>query len=147
MAGNRDIKDADPRLQKAWAFVQAEWPKRHPKDPVPFLTEVYRSPDTQRAYYAQGREKVAIVNSLRKAVGLPPIGEAENRRTITNAKPGQSEHQQLPSHAIDIWFSRGKNLVDEPKLWKQLVKMIRDYDPGIKWGGLFKFRDKPHFEI
>ncbi len=144
---SRDIKDAHSRLQKAWAYVEDEWPKRHPNDPMPFLTEVYRSPDTQRAYYAQGREKIAIVNSLRRAVALPPISEDVNRRTITNAKPGQSKHQQLPSHAIDIWFARGKKLVDEPKLWEQLVKCIRDYDPGIKWGGLFRFVDKPHFEI
>lgn len=147
MAGNRDIRDADPRLQRAWAHVEAEWPERYPNDPKPFLTEVHRSPDTQRAYYAQGREKLAIVNSLRRAVALPFITEVENRQTVTNAKPGQSKHQQLPSHAIDIWFARGKNLVDEPRLWEQLVKMIRDYDPLIKWGGLFKFRDKPHFEI
>lgn len=148
MAGNRDIRDADPRLQKAWAYVESEWPKRHPLDPKPFLTEVYRSPDTQRALYAQGREKIAIVNRLRQFVKLPPISEAANRKIVTNAKPGQSKHNALPSHAIDIWFKRGGVLLDEPKLWEQLVKMIRDYDPGIKWGGLFRtVVDKPHFEI
>jgi hypothetical protein len=147
MPGNRDINDAHRRLQLAWAHVQDEWPKHHPKDPLPFLSEVYRSPDTQRAYYAQGREKLANVNSLRRAVQLPPLSEDANRHTVTNAQVGQSKHQRLPAEAIDIWFARGGKLVDEPRLWEQLVKMIRDYDPKIKWGGLFKFRDKPHFEI
>lgn len=115
---------------------------------MPFLTEVYRSPDLQRAYYAQGREKIAIVNSLRRAVDLSPITEDENRRKVTNSKPGQSKHQRLPSEAIDIWFAKGKQLVDDPRLWAQLSKLIREFDPEIVWGGHFKtVVDKPHFEV
>lgn len=145
--GNRDIKDAHPRLQKVWAFVQTEWPLRYPDDPAPFLTEVHRSPDLQRAYYAQGREPVARVNSQRRLVGLAPITEDENRRKITNSKPGQSKHQRMPSEAFDAWFQRNKKLLDDPRLWKQLVELVHEFDPSIVWGGTFSFVDKPHFEI
>lgn len=147
MVNNRNIKDAHLRLKLVWAWVQEEWPKRYPSDLTPFLTEVYRSPEFQRAYYAQGREKVAIVNSLRRAVGLAPISEVENRSIVTKSKPGQSKHQRTPSEAIDIWFAKGKTLVDDIRLWKQLVDLIHEFDPGIKWGGNFPAVDKPHFEI
>lgn len=145
--GTRNIKDAHPRLQKVWAFVQAEWPKRYPTDLKPFLTEVYRSPDIQQALYAQGRRPVKEVNSLRRAAGLEQIDEVENRKTVTNAKPGQSKHQRKPAEAIDIWFARGKQLVDDTRLWNQLAAMMKEADPGIFWGGNFKSVDKPHFEI
>jgi hypothetical protein len=145
--GNRDINDAHPRLKKVWAFVAKEWPKRYPADPAPFLSEVYRSPDLQRAYYAQGREPIARVNSQRRLVGLGPLTEDENRRTVTNSKPGQSKHQKTPSEAIDISFARGKVLLDDPRLYQQLVRLIDEVDPAINWGGHFRFVDKPHFEI
>jgi len=145
--GNRDIKDAHPRLQKLWVFILIEWVKRYPADLIPFLTEVYRSPDLQRAYYAQGREPMARVNSQRRLVGLSPISEDENRRTITNSKPGQSKHQKTPSEAIDIWFQKDRKLIDDARLWKQLYDLVQEFDPAIRWGGHFKFVDKPHFEI
>lgn len=145
--GTRDIKDAHPRLQKSWAFVQAEWPKRYPDDLKPFLTEVYRSPDVQQALYAQGRRPIREVNSLRRSANLAPINENENRKTVTNAKPGQSKHQRKPAHAVDIWFARGKQLVDDTRLWNQLAVLMKEADPGIVWGGNFKAVDKPHFEI
>jgi hypothetical protein len=144
---NRDINDAHPRLQKAWAFIVKEWSKRYPGDPVPFLSEVYRSPDLQRAYYAQGRDPLARVNSQRRLVGLGPLTEDENRRTVTNSKPGQSKHQRQPSEAIDISFAKGKQLLDDPRLYKQLVKLMDEADPAINWGGHFRIVDKPHFEI
>lgn len=144
--GNRDIEDAVMLLQKLWAFIMLEWPKRYPNDPLPFLTEVHRSADLQRAYYAQGREPVARVNSQRRLVGLGPITEDENRKTVTNSKPGQSKHQKTPSEAIDIWFQKNKKLLDDPRLWKQLVDLVHEFDPSIVWGGNFKFVDKPHFE-
>lgn len=144
---NRNINDAHQRLQKVWAWILIEWPKRYPGDPVPFLTEVYRSPDLQRAYYAQGRDPLARVNSQRRLVKLGPITEDENRRTITNSKPGQSKHQKQPSEAIDIWFQKDRKLLDDNRLWKQLVSLVKEADPKITWGGNFKFVDKPHFEI
>ena len=145
--GNRDIKDAVPRLQKLWAHIAKEWPKAYPNDPMPFLTEVHRSRELQLAYYAQGRDPLARVNSQRRLVGLAQITEDENRRTVTNAKPGQSKHQRLPSEAIDIMFAKGKVLLNDARLYEQLYRMAMDFDPKIDWGGHFRFVDKPHFEV
>lgn len=47
------------------------------------LTEGVRDPATQSAYYAQGREPLAVVNRLRKEAGLVPIDDKTNRRVIT----------------------------------------------------------------
>ena len=130
-----------------WRWVVAEWPQRHPADPMPFLTEVHRPAGVQAALFAQGRQPLAEVNRLRGLVKLAPISEAENRRTVTNARPGQSKHEHLPSLAVDIWFQRNRKLVDDDRLWQQLVRLIREHDATIKWGGHFRFVDKPHFEI
>lgn len=154
--GNRDINDADPRLQKAWEYVFANFAKAYPRAPKFILSEVYRSPDLQRAYYAQGREPIARVNSQRRLVGLAPITENENRRKVTNSKPGQSKHQQKPAKAIDILFVEGKTIVQDETYYRKMAHMIREFDPSITWGGDWnrngrsddeRFLDRPHFEI
>jgi hypothetical protein len=153
---NRDIRDAHKRLQLAWEYVEQQWPIRYPHDPRPVLNDVYRSPDVQRAYYAQGREKLANVNSLRRAVGLAPLTEDENRKKVTWALAGQSKHQRKPSEAIDVYFFRGKKISDEFRLYKQYADLMREFDPKIRWGGDWdsdgrsddeKKLDMPHCEI
>ncbi len=145
--GKRDINDAHPRLQKAWRHVETEWEKRYPGQLKPFLGEVYRSDDVQRALYAQGRRPIGEVNRLRQVAGLALITEVENRSKVTNALPGQSKHGQKPSHAIDVYFSKGKVLVYDDHLYDKLYALLLEADPQIKWGKYFKLVDKPHFEI
>lgn len=154
--GNRDIKDAEPRLQKVWAYVSTEFAKVYPDAPKFILSEVFRSEDLQRAYYAQGRDPLARVNSQRRLVGLGPITENDNRKKITFSKPGQSKHQKKPSKAIDILFVEGKVIVQDKKWYKILSDFIRAYDPSVTWGGDWnrngrsddeKFVDMPHHEV
>ena len=47
------------------------------------ITCTDRTYQEQTAYFAQGREKLEVVNALRKIVGLWPISEEENLRKIT----------------------------------------------------------------
>ncbi|TKT89474.1 M15 family metallopeptidase [Dyadobacter frigoris] len=157
--GNRDIKDADTRLQLAWAFILTEWPRLYPNSPLPFLSEVYRSPDLQRAYYAQGRDPLARVNSQRRLVNLAPITEEENRHKVTNSKPGQSKHQSLPSKAIDVLFVKPgtqREISQDINFYKALAKMVRGFNPEITWGADWNHNwrsdderlvDMPHFEV
>jgi hypothetical protein len=154
--GNRDINDAVPRLQKVHAYVLANFAAAHPGFPKLILAEVHRSSDLQRAYYAQGREPLSRVNSQRRLVGLGPITEAENRKKVTNSKPGQSKHQKFPSEAVDYLFVDGKTIVEEPKYYQALAEFIRAFDPSITWGADWnrngktsdeKFIDRPHFEV
>ena len=62
------------------------------------VIETIRTADTQAAYYAQGREKLDVVNGLREKAGLEKITEAQNKNIITKAK--YSQHQS--GRAIDI---------------------------------------------
>src|SRR5260370_1344940 len=51
-----------------------------------------RTLEQQAALFAQGRESLERVNSLRDDAGLPPISASENKDTVTNARPGQRNH-------------------------------------------------------
>ena len=53
------------------------------------VTQTFRSPELQEAYYSQGRESLEIVNLKRKKVGLDKITEKENK-IVTKAAPGSA---------------------------------------------------------
>lgn len=146
----RDIKQAHKRLQLAWEHLTIVWPLRHPLDPKPFLTQVFRPAAVQMAYYAQGRETLAEVNVLRLNAGLAPISEKENKRTITNAKVGQSKHERTPSEAIDIAFIKAGSKTEldwTPRLFQQAYNILIEFDPKIIWGKSFKNTDLPHYQV
>lgn len=156
MPSTRNITDAVPALQAAWHWLDGEWPKRFPNAPKLILVEVFRPGNVQRAYYAQGREKLAIVNKLRQGAGLSPISETENRRKITNAKPGQSRHERTPSEAFDIGFVKNKAMVWDAVNYERAAAIIRERHPDIVWGGDWdsdgssadeRFVDRPHFQV
>jgi hypothetical protein len=157
MPSTRNISDAVVLLQDAWLYLNKQWPLRYPNLPKPFLIEVFRPTAVQRAYYAQGREKIAIVNSLRRDAGLGPVSEVENRRIITKSKPGQSKHESHPSQAFDIAFLKPdkKSLDYTPRLFQLVAEIIREKFPGVVWGGDFNhngkaddaFVDQPHFQV
>lgn len=148
MATNRDIALCAPRLQQAWAHLKAAWEQKYPNGPKIILVETYRSPDVQRAYYAQGREKLAIVNSIRMKVGLPAISEVENRRTITNAKPGQSKHQVQPAQAFDIGFVHNGQMDYSEHNYAEAASILAESFEDVSWGGSWKrLQDRPHFEV
>ena len=155
----RDIRRAHKKLQLAWEHLSQNWPKKYPDNPVPFLSQVYRSPQMQDAYYAQGRKPLVEVNALRKKAGLGPIAIFENRHKVTNAKAGQSRHERTPSEAFDIAFVKKgtkSELDGTPKLFLQAAQMIREFDPSLTWGGDWnknwkssdeRMVDYPHFQV
>lgn len=98
------IEDADPELAAIYTEAKAAWKKAYPSGPWPELNETHRGNDVQAAYYAQGRMPLAEVNKLRKAAGLYLLSAAENKRKATDAKPGSSKHNTLPSQALDVRF-------------------------------------------
>ncbi len=122
----RDIKDAHPILQDAYTYAEVEYKRLYPNDPQPFLTCVHRSNEEQNILYAQGR--------------------TTKGKIVTNAKAGQSKHNKKPSEAVDIGFlTLDKKLSWDSKCFKRFADIIKA--KGIKWGGLFKIVDMPHFEI
>jgi len=146
----RDIKKAHKRLQLAWEHLQLAWPRRWPDLPAPFLTQVHRPAIVQQAYYAQGRQGLAQVNSLRRQAGLAMITQKENLKKITNAPVGTSKHEKDPAEAIDIAFLKKGSKTElnwDMANFERAWEIMKEFDPTIKWGRYFKAVDSPHFEI
>lgn len=123
---------------------------------LPFeLNEVLRSPEVQKAYYAQGRKQLAQVNQLRKEAGLYLITPAENEYCVTWTL--NSKHFAGPdglATAFDFrllkygkphWQTKwdgNKNL--EPD-YLEAAKIAASV--GLDAGGLWKKPDFPHCQL
>lgn len=82
------------------------------------FVEGHRTLERQAELYAQGRTAPGEI--------------------VTNAKPGQSLHNQFPSHAVDLESTTPGGLA----FAGQLARMV-----GLEWGGSWKtFKDYPHFQ-
>lgn len=155
MALDRNISNAHPILQDAWHYAKREWEKWH-DDTALLLNEVSRPLKVQRAYYAQGRQPLVVINELREMAGLAPIGAAEAKRIVTKLVPGKSKHGLKPSAAIDIYVMVEGKISNDLQLYKALADIIRDRQPSVVWGGDWdsdgeskdeQFLDLVHFEI
>ncbi len=159
---SRDITKATPTIQQFWSELQSTVKKELNLDI--FLVDVDRDWKVQRAYYAQGRDSLLIVNKLRKDVGLPSITVEQNKKKVTwtmNSKhivnlDDNNENNNL-SRAIDIGLKNydGKYIgdagadinKDNKKDYEQIGLIGERIGNGkIKWGGRFKSPDMPHFE-
>jgi peptidoglycan L-alanyl-D-glutamate endopeptidase CwlK len=153
MPTSNDIKQLHPDLVRVYSEAKASYIKAHPGGLQPRLGETYRSPEVQRAYYAQGRQPLAEINRLRGLAGLPLIGQSEAKNRITNAQPGQSAHGFLPARAFDVlllnpngtanWEQR--NYLAFAAYVKAAAAMLKvAVSIGAYWS---KFPDAPHTEL
>lgn len=159
---SRDISKATSFMQWFWKELQ-EAVKKELKLDI-FLIDVDRDWKVQRAYYAQGRDSLFIVNKLRKEAGLPSITVEQNKRKVTwtmNSKhitnlDDNDENNNL-SRAIDIGLKNydgkyvgdaGADINKDNKKDYEQIGLIGERIGGskIKWGGRFKSADMPHFE-
>jgi peptidoglycan LD-endopeptidase CwlK len=104
-----------------------------------------RTWDEQAALFAQGRETLTVVNSLRRKAGLAPLSADENRRRVTDARAGQSNHNY--GLACDLCPFKG-NVPDwnaPAAVWKQIGAAAKA--AGLKWGGDWQRPDRPHVEL
>lgn len=116
------------------------------------VTSTLRTPEEQRALYAQGREPLAAVNALRKQVGWGPITAKENADEVTWTM--NSRH--LSGRAFDIALigADGKTPHWNEKISVN-VNTVPDYleagiigeSVGLIWGGRWAKPDAPHFEV
>lgn len=132
---SRKLSDAHPLLQEAFLSAKTEFERIYPEYRV-ILTCTHRSNQEQADLYAIGRTKPG--------------------RKVTNAKPGQSKHNKLPSDAIDVAFlHRIENKLSwNIGLFKRFYDLMISVNPVIRWGahvnhgGSFKsINDAPHYEI
>ena len=105
---------------------------------------------TQKAYFAQGRELLLTVNAKRKAAGLWPLIEEENKRKVTNAM----ESIHFFDCAGDFFL-----IIDGKPSWNTKADIndddIFDYENvghiaemlGMVWGGRFPFKDYAHVQF
>jgi peptidoglycan L-alanyl-D-glutamate endopeptidase CwlK len=134
---SRKIEDLESILQTAWTKSFNEWEETYPTLPKPFLTATYRSDEEQEILYMMNKNG-------KDDDGDGKIDEADEWRS--NAKAGQSKHNIFPSQALDIAFKNSQGKLDwsEP-LFKKFADIIKKH--GVKWGGDWRKKDTPHFEI
>ncbi len=125
------LAQARPELAAAYAQALALWCADSALRllALPFVTEAYRSPARQDELYTHGRS----------APG--PI--------VTYKRGGESNHNHLPSPALDVAFL----LADGSASWSGLLcskfaRLMKVADARVHWGGDWpKFKDGPHFEL
>lgn len=148
-----------PELAQAYSVALARWmgDRKLMLLGLPFVTQGYRNSAEQAALYAQGRETPYRIHLLRQAAGLPDISAAEAGRIVTYKRGGQSNHNHLPSWALDVAHLQLDGSVKWDNaallLFSQLMRMA---DKRITWGGDWDgdgqtadetFHDWPHFEL
>jgi hypothetical protein len=141
MGLDRDIKKLVPEMAEKVERFLYELNKAGIRAMV---NEARRTRDVQIAYYAQGRESFEKINELRKKAGLWAIGPLQADKVITWTL--QSKH--IEGKAVDIvpLAPDGKAWWDAPpKVWEGIG--IIGETCGLKWGGRWKVKDLPHFEI
>lgn len=141
MALHRDIESmADAAREKARAFIAA----LDAAGIKYYILETVRTLPVQKAYYAQGRAPIEKINEMRREAGLWEISPEEGKRVITWTL--QSRH--LAGMAIDIAPLTGAGRIawNAPfETWERIG--VIGESCGFSWGGRWKERDLPHFEV
>ena len=118
---------------------------------IPYVvTSTLRTVDEQVALYCQGRAPLEIVNLLRKKAKLPPITDAANKGTVTNADGINTLSNHQGGGAIDVVPAdvNGNPVWPGPTdpRWMQIAQFGEA--AGLKWGGRWtQFPDFPHYEL
>ena len=125
------LSQAVPHLRAAYSQALTRWVG----DPVlrlaalPIITECYRSPERQEELYKQGRSTPG------------PI--------VTYKRRGESNHNKLPTPALDVAFLLPDGEVSwSGLLFSKFARLMKAADARVHWGGDWsQFKDRPHFEV
>ncbi|MCL6592311.1 MAG: M15 family metallopeptidase, partial [Firmicutes bacterium] len=123
--GVLDDERLNPEVARATRKLVALYHIEDRQNPL-YISEGYRSPETQQRYYNQGRTTPG------------PI--------ITNARPFESWHEY--GLAVDIVFqnARGEPSWDNDFPWQSLGRVGQNV--GFEWGGAWtRLVDVPHFQM
>ena len=137
---SRDKKDLHPTLVEAYDMACAEYKNLYSKDPQPFLTCTFRSNEEQLRLFNQPKDG-------KDNNGNGIIDEASEK--VTQALPGQSPHNFMPSFAFDIGFinTSTQKMDWNIKYFKQFSECIKKVSGVTECGIDWKFKDAPHFEL
>ncbi|ACV05036.1 endolysin [Thermus phage P23-77] len=143
-------EELHPELRKRWRLAAAEYARRFPSLPRPYLAYAYRSMEEQARLYAVGRARPGQlyvahgVDGKSYPVIAPSLKEFPDWRIITNARPGQSLHNYRPALAFDVAFQDGKGGFSCLECFQKFGQIAKSY--GLEWGGDWRVRDYPHFQ-
>ena len=137
---SRRTEDLNEVLSVAYTKAKDEYAKQYPARPQPFITCTYRSNEEQQSLFNAPKDG-------KDNNGNGIIDDASEK--VTQAQAGQSPHNYNPSFAFDIAFI---NPVTQKLDWgaenfKLFAEIIIKIQPLVEWGGGWKFRDLPHFEL
>jgi peptidoglycan LD-endopeptidase CwlK len=132
---SRNIADAHPILQTQFLIAKAAFEKANPSIEV-FLTCTYRPGEEQTALFNQPFDH-------KDNDGDGKIDETDEK--VTNAKAGQSPHNFYPSLAIDVAFKVNGKVDWSSKWFVEFAKYMKT--DKIDWGGDWRFKDTPHYEV
>ena len=124
------IKQFHPKFRDKLEAEYLEINRQLPKGVRLRFTSVFRTIEEQEELFAQGRTKSG------------PI--------VTNAKGGESIHNYGLAFDIVILLDEDKNGTFEKAVWngKNFNKVVDFFvSKGYEWGGSWKFKDAPHFQI
>jgi len=107
------------------------------------VSETLRELPTQMAYFSRSRMNPPDVQAMYKAAGLYAIDSIEARRAAT----WTLESKHLGGEALDLVPTReGKPWWNAPvEIWARMGAIGEAH--GLIWGGRWKNRDTPHFEV
>ena len=125
------LAQAVPRLGAAYVRALGRWQG----DPVlrlvgrPIITECFRSVKRQDELYAQGRTAPGDI--------------------VTYKRGGESNHNVLPSVALDVAFVMPSGKVSwSGLLLSKFARLMKAAEARVHWGGDWPgFKDRPHFEV
>lgn len=134
---SRDLNDLDVTIRVAFESSVMEWIKTYPDRPKPFPTCTYRSDEEQEILYMMSRNGVDDDKDGK-------VDESDEWRS--NARAGQSKHNVIPAKAVDVAFRDVNGKLDwSEKLFSDFAVIMKRH--GVQWGGDWKRKDTPHFEI
>ncbi len=149
---SKALADLLPEAQAAAAQALADLRLRG----VPYaVTYTLRTLAEQKALYAQGRQDLLTVNSMRDAAGLSHIGQADNSYVVTQCDgisiaqggKGRSPHQL--GKALDVVPLEDSGPVWPPASdprWLDIAQAFKAQ--GFEWGGDWTdFPDLPHYQL
>ncbi len=159
---SRDLDDLTPACREAYERFAAAMERAG----LPFLvTCTARSVREQVALYAQGREPLEHVNTLRRLARLGPITYRENQSKVTwtlaskhlvDLDDGNPANDKSRAFDIALLAHEGDQLSIHWRIKADVNEnAIPDYDEagrigeaaGLRWGGRFPRPDRCHFEV
>lgn len=132
-----------PKAQEAWTKMKESEKLKTLGVETIAISETKRSLATQMAYYSRSRMAVEDVKKMYAAAGLydPTIAECKTANTWT------LESKHIEGKAIDfVPIKNGKYWWTAPlPVWETMGEIGESC--GLLWGGRWKTKDCPHFEV